>query len=227
MMHSIDVGWPPERYREAGTGFVVRELTARHLREAVYGEELHAHTWLSEVRRDLLMRRETVIDDVLRASAEWVHVGAHGGPTRAPRSLVDAFSIAEPPLGEAHPVTLPAWEPAPPEALPDFALTPWWTEMDPLAHVNHPRYLDWMDEALSVWLARRGADPVGLVPVAERIRYRTAAVAGDAVVVQGVRVGRVGDAAVFELEALREGRVLCEATLVRAHLAGPGALGLA
>lgn len=220
-MHSEECGWAPQRYREAGTGFVVREMTVRHLREAVYGEELHARTWIHHTMRDTIMRRETVVEGVLLASAQWVHIGPTGGPARAPRELVDAFGTRSgwtggDPVG-AH---LPHVEELHAYALPDLVVTPWWTEMDPLAHVNHPRYLDWMEEALCQWLAGRGVDPIGLVPVAERLRYRTAAVAGDRVVVRGARIGRAGDAAVFAMEAVRDGKVLCEGTLVRAHLGG-------
>lgn len=224
VLDSAERGWPPVRYREAGTGFVVRDMAVVHRREAVYGEALRARTWIAETRRDMLMRRETELEGVLRASAEWVHIGPEGGPARAPRTLVEAFGIV--PDGGPGAV-LPEFDEEARDALPPFAIVPWWTEMDPLAHVNHPRYLDWAEEALAVWLAGRGVDPIRVVPVAERIRFRAAAVAGDRVELTGERVGRVGDAAVFRLRARRGEGVLCEATLVRAHLDGPGALGLA
>lgn len=217
-------GWPPARYRDAGTGFVVRDMTVLHHREAAYGEDLVARTWVAETRRDILMRRDTVLQGVLQASAEWVHVGAGGGPARAPAALIQAFTVT-PDAGP--PATLPEPEPVEASPLPPFHVVPWWTEMDPLAHVNHPRYLDWAEEAVAVWLAARGVDPIGVVPVGERIRFRASAVAGDPVVLSGGLCGRIGDAAVFRLRARRGESTLCDAVLVRRHLAGPAALGLA
>jgi acyl-CoA thioesterase FadM len=225
ILHSVERGWPPERYRDAGSGFVVRDMTVVHHREAAYGEALEAWSRVVETRRELLMRREAAIDGVLLATAEWVHIGPDGAPSRAPRALVDAFPV-EP--GGA-PVTIPAFVPTEPVALPDLDVRPWWTEMDPMGHVNHPRYVDWADEAVSVWLADRGVDPLGLVPVAERVRFRAAARAGDTVAVRGCLVGRVDDtpheggAVVFQLRMRRDTETVCDVTLVRAHLAGAAA----
>ena len=171
ILHSCEVGWPPTRYREVGSGFVVREITGVHLREAAYGEDLVGWSRVVDSRRDLLMRRSTGIEGVLLGSAEWVHLGADGAPGRAPRALVDAFPVSPP----EPPVELPEWEEHAPDPILPFELIPWWTEMDPMGHVNHPRYVDWADEALSAWLASRGDDPLGLIPRAERVRFRAAA----------------------------------------------------
>jgi acyl-CoA thioesterase FadM len=226
-------GWPPSRYRASGTGFVVRAITGVHHREARYDEEIHAETWITDIRRGVLMRRETRFAGVLDASVEWVHVGADGGLSRAPAELLAAF---QPRLDGGPGARLPEWTPEPPLALPSFPLRPWWTEMDPLGHTNHPRYVDWAEEALSCWLAGRGADPLGLVPVADHIRYLSAARAGDAIRVEATRVGSVGDAAVFTMHVVRDGggplpgaprehsHAVCEVTLVRRHLDGPGVL---
>lgn len=218
MLHSASLGWPPARYRELGTGFVVRQMTAVHQREAVYDEALLARTWVSESRRDMLMRRETEITGVLRTTAEWVHVGATSGPTRASPLFLSCFPVT---ADAAPAVALPGWAPIDPVALPPLVVRPWWTEMDPMGHVNHPRYLDWAEEAVSAWLARAGIDPIGLVPIAEHVRYRSAATAGDTVEVRGHHVGNTADAAVFRLFMTRGGARLCDATLVRAHTAGP------
>jgi acyl-CoA thioesterase FadM len=217
IQHSTEVGWPPSRYRDVGSGFVVREMTGLHEREAEYGEDLVAYTRVVESRRELLMRRESGILGVLRGSVEWVHVGGEGGPTRAPRALVEAFPVEAPTLA----VALPEWAAVEQVALPDLEIRPWWTEMDPMGHVNHPRYVDWADEAVSVWLAARGFDPLGLVPVAERVRFRAAAVAGHAVIVRGALVGKVGGAAVIHLRMRRGEELVCDVMLVRAHLDGP------
>lgn len=220
---AADRGWPPERFRAEGNGFVVRELRGVHLREAAYGEALTVRTHVADHRRDVLMRRETRIDGVLDATAEWVHIGPDGGPLRASPALIGAF----PPDPDA-----PALSPFPELAgpgtpLPEFTFAPWWTEMDPLGHTNHPRYVDWADEALSRALHAAGVDPVGLVPIAERVRFRLGARADDTVTVSGRRLGpvevltRAGPRAgvMFQFRARRASSdVVADMTTVRAHL---------
>jgi acyl-CoA thioesterase FadM len=194
-------------------------MTGVHRREAAWGEVLRARTWVAESRRDILMRRESEIAGVLRTTAEWVHVDGTGGPARAPRELADAFPVTpeDGPRVEVPP--RPAGERF---TLPTFSVTPFWTEMDPMGHVNHPRYLDWVDEAISVWLAARGADPIGLVPRVDQIRFRHPATAGDALAVEVSRVGPPADAAVFEFRIRRDDTTLVEGVVHRAHLDGPG-----
>jgi acyl-CoA thioesterase FadM len=107
--------------------------------------------------------------------------------------------------------------------------------MDPLGHTNHPRYVDWADEALSRSLFAAGIDPTGLVPIAERVRFRAGARAIDTITVSGNRLGEVvvqtaagarlgvafqlrarrGDAAGAALVA---GDVVADMYIVRAHL---------
>lgn len=229
---STERGWPPSRYRAAGTGFVVRAITGIHHREAGYDEAIEAETWVGDLRRGVLLRRETRLSGVLTASVEWVHIGPDGGIARAPAELLAAFT-ARPDGGPG--AVLPAFDPIEPVALPEFRLTPWWTEMDPLGHTNHPRYVDWAEEAVCRWLAGRNVDPIGLVPVAEHVRYLSAARAGDRIHLAGARVGSVGDAAAFTFRITRDvegplpaaprehAHAVCEVTLVRRHLAGPGA----
>lgn len=225
---SAEAGWPPSRYRALGTGFVVRELVGVHHREATYDESLRAETWIREARRSLLLHRVVRIADVLDTAVQWVHIGANGGISQASPELMASFPVHP----EIDAPDLPFIEAQDPVGLPPFMLTPWWTEMDPLGHTNHPRYVDWADEALSVWLARRNIDPVGIVPVAERLRFTSAARAGDLVTVQLTHVGWSGEAAAFKVRihraspdphrhAPREHEAsLCEGTIVRAHLAG-------
>ena len=223
-----DRGWPPERFRATGTGFVVREMRAVHHREAVYGEELHVSTLIADHRREILLRRDTQIQGVMSATADWVHIGPDGGPVRASPALIAAFPAnppAPPPPGFAE-VENPEARP-----LPDFTFSPWWTEMDPLAHTNHPRYVDWADEAFARALHARGVDPIGVVPLADRVRFRLGARATDAVTVSGRALGlaRVGDrvGVACSFRARRVGpagpEVIADLYIVRGHVE-PGAL---
>lgn len=51
-------GWPPRRFAEVGTAFVVRSMTVVHHRETWYGEPLRARTWVWRFRRDMMSSRE-------------------------------------------------------------------------------------------------------------------------------------------------------------------------
>ena len=238
-----DKGWPPERFRAAGTGFVVREMRAIHNREASYGEALTLRTQVADHRRDVMMRRETQVDGVMDATADWVHIGREGSPQRATPELIAAFPasaeapvlppLPEPPAGAAAGSAAGTGSGT---ALPAFVFSPWWTEMDPLGHTNHPRYVDWADEALSRALHATGIDPTGLVPIAERVRFRAGARAVDTITVSGHRLGAVvvqtaagprpGVAFQFRARrgaasagsALGTGDVVADMYIVRAHL---------
>ncbi len=186
VQHAADGGWPPERFRTTATGFVVREMSAVHHREAAYGEAMTVTTQVADHRRDVLMRRETRITGVMSATADWVHIGPTGAPLRAGPDLISAF-----PVDPTAPPAPAIPEPGPPgRPLPDLVFSPWWTEMDPQSHTNHPRYVDWADEALSRAVHALGLDPVGLLPLAERVRFRAGARAVDTVTVSGSWAGR-------------------------------------
>lgn len=209
-MASEAVGWPASRYVEEGTAFVVREMTALHFREARYGESLPTRTCIAESRRGILLRRETWVGEVLRASVQWAHVDKDGAPTRAGAALIDAFTVEPTPDLE-----LPSFDPCEPEPLPRFHLQPWFTEMDPLGHTNHPRYVDWADEALCRAVAARGADPLEIVPLAETFRFRGSARAGDEVNVNLVLVGGFGDVDVYDVHITAQGILVCEGRIWR------------
>lgn len=186
---SILAGWGPPRYREIGSAFVVRTMTVRHHREPAYGEHLGGRTWISRFRRDMLSTREVRLQTdggqpVASATQEWVHVDGQMKPARAPAELIDAF----PPHQEDGPVALPGWR-EDPGAEHRFSFRVWHMWMDPLAHVNHPAYVDFCDEGLSLVMKDAGLDPVALQPLAEKMTFRYGAVADERVTVETQRVG--------------------------------------
>ena len=179
LLGSSAVGWPPTRYREEGIAFIVRTMTAVHLREIRYGEPVKAQTWVSEFRRRIITPRQIVIyasgEPAVMATQEWVHVkerikqGQGIAPARASQALVDSFTaVDEGPVAE-----LPPYEPVE-GPRHSFRFEVWHTAMDPLAHANHPLYLDWCDEATSRVLHAKGLDAQRLVPVAEFIKWKQA-----------------------------------------------------
>lgn len=219
-------GWPPSRYREVGTGFVVRRMRVVHHREAVYGEHLTARTWVTTVKRGMLTTREVRLDaddgPVVSASTDWAHVSAALAPTRASDAMVAAFPVraSTPDDGvvEVPAVVDPAGGP-----VHRFSLRPWHTWMDPLGHANHPAYLDWCDEASSRVMAAAGLDPAALAPVAESVTFRAGARAGDYITVESRMKGRTGggDVVVAHRVLLDGGSLAAEATTVRRLQGGP------
>lgn len=186
------LGWDPVRFRDHGAAFVVREMTTVHHGEARYGDVVRGRTWISDFRRGLLTRRQIRLSvggaPLASATQEWAHVSTKEGVMRASRAsaeLVADFPVEEP----DDSVQLPEFEAAPgPEHVFRFEL--WHTWMDPLAHANHPAYVDWSEEALARLLSAAGGDPVQVQPVAERARWRVGASAPDTVSVTTQALGR-------------------------------------
>lgn len=223
---STRAGWSPQRYRAANTAFLVRAMTVVHHDEATYGQQTRARTWVSRFRRGMLSTREVRLlcegEPVVSGTQEWVHVSADLKPKRAPEELTAAFPVHE----EDASVTLPSYDEDQGSTF-EFAFRPWHTWMDPLAHVNHPAYVDWCDEAVSRRMDAAGLSPVSLQPVAEKATFRSGAEAQDEVVVQTRRVGRTAEGAVaLAHRILKGGDVVCaDAITVRTLSDGdPGPL---
>ncbi|MCK6506896.1 acyl-CoA thioesterase [Myxococcota bacterium] len=188
---STAVGWSPARYLEQGTAFVVYGMTAVHHREVAYGERLRARTWVHDFKRDTLTRRQIRLSDargpVAACTQQWAHVDARLRPSRAPAALLAALPVERP---DEPSVELPAVVVPLAGGEHRFTFQPWHTWMDPLAHVNHPAYVDFCDEGTSRALAAAGVDPQGLVPVAEHVAFKVGALAGQQVEVLTRVVGR-------------------------------------
>ncbi len=219
MQATTAAGWPPERYRAAGTSFVVYGMTVRHDREVGYGEPLDARTWVYDFKRATLTKRQIRLADgqgpVAACTQEWVHTDASLRPVRASDDLLANFPPERP---DVPPVSLPDWQDRAPGPEHSFEFRPWHVWMDPLAHVNHPAYIDFCDEGICRALAQHGLDPQGLVPVAERVAYKHGAMAGQRVVVRTRLVGSTDDgAAVFRHDIEGDAR-FAKATTVRRHV---------
>ncbi len=77
--HSKHVGWPSDRYRESGTGWIVRSHKITYKIPAQLGDEIAIRTWLEELDRVSALRKYEILrksDDRLCAIAEtrWVFV---------------------------------------------------------------------------------------------------------------------------------------------------------
>jgi acyl-CoA thioester hydrolase len=99
--HSTANGWSPQRYQEAGMGWVARTHRIDYLRPAFEGESLVVETWVSGFRNVSSTRRYEILrttDGVLLAKAEtrWAFVAfPTGKPLAIPESLRQAFSVAD------------------------------------------------------------------------------------------------------------------------------------
>ena len=219
-------GWPPERYRQAETAFVVREMTVLHHRESTYGESLTARTWVSRLRRQLLSTREVRVDSaqgpIASATQEWVHVSRGLKPLRASPEMVDAFPTREE-LGGS--MAMPAWTAVADAPVHRFALRPWHTWMDPLDHVNHPMYVDLADEALARIVVQAGIAESQLKPLAETATFRVGIAADTEIEVQSQLVGVSDGAVVVSHRILGSDAVLyAQLTTVRTLAGDPARL---
>lgn len=197
---SVAAGWNAARYVREQIAFVVRSMTVVHDREVSYDESLVGRTWVGDFRRGMLSRREVRIEGgdgrVAAATQEWVHVAlteTGARPARGSDALLDAFTPAAVDEPSAQ---LPGHDGAGCEGSHVFSFDIWHTWMDPLGHVNHAVFVDWLDEALARRLGAAGLDPQGAVPVADRIRFRGAALAGDRMTVRSRLLGRCADGTV-------------------------------
>ena len=77
--HSKFVGWPSDRYRESGTGWIVRSHKITYKVPAQLGDEIVIRTWIDEFDRVSALRKYEIVrksDDRTYAMAEtrWVFV---------------------------------------------------------------------------------------------------------------------------------------------------------
>lgn len=220
---STAAGWPPSRYRDENVAFIVRSMTVRHAREAVYGERLVGTTWVSRMRREMFSTREVRIrgarGPIAAARQEWVHVAANGTslePARGSTALLEAFPPIAGPEGDAAPELPPIAERRDPRAPHVFELEAFFTWMDPLDHANHPAYVDWADEAISRALAAAGIAPLLLVPVAEEATFRSGVTAAERVRVETMLRGLTAEGdVVADHRVLASERLCATVTTVR------------
>lgn len=220
VLASTRAGYAPSDYREQRISWVMRTMTVRHRTEIQFGEDVAAETWISSFERDIFSNRQIRIGvagtDVVRADQRWVHVRLPDlRPVRASAELKAALGR----LGEPVDLELPSTDRAV-DRPRRFATTfeTWHSQMDPLAHANHPAYVDWLDEAWCRWLAKNDLDPQQSLAIAESVTYRAGVVAPEVVEVELVATGTTASGAVVMEAEVRVGdRLSATGWLVRAH----------
>jgi acyl-CoA thioester hydrolase len=100
--HSTANGWPPERYRDIRSAFVVRSHHIDYLQPAFLGEEIRVHTWVANFNKVTCLRKYKAVrvkDGVVLATGEtgWAFLGLDPyQPRRIPPELAGAFLLVPP-----------------------------------------------------------------------------------------------------------------------------------
>ncbi len=103
--HSTAQGWPGERYREFGSGWVVRSHTIQYHQPASAGDRIVVRTWVATMKKVTSIRRYRIVrldDEELLATAEtkWAFIDyATGQPARIPRRIAGSFQLVDRPAG--------------------------------------------------------------------------------------------------------------------------------
>jgi len=225
---SIRAGWPPARFRAEGVFFIVYRMVVVHAAEIPYGEVLDATTWVSRLRRRTLSTREVRLraagELVAAATQDWVHVDSQ---TFKPKQGSAETAAAFPAIEVEPSVKMPEFEEHPGRH-GMFQFQMWQTWADPLAHANHPAYIDWCDEATTRRMVEAGIEPSLLRPVAEQVTFRDSVLPGEQVTVHTERAGVLGRNAVVLKHRLETNRgPAAEATSIRSLAAEAGELLIA
>jgi acyl-CoA thioester hydrolase len=96
--HSAAQGWPMERYRQLGAGWVVREHRIEYLRPARLGQTVIVRTWVADFRKVVSRRKYRIQDSEGRVLATgetlWAFVNLETfSPCRVPRELIESFPV--------------------------------------------------------------------------------------------------------------------------------------
>ena len=173
--HSELAGFDRAWYAARGMTWLVRCLRLDVLAPATSGQALRVSTEVIGWRRVWARRRSEIRADgplLATAHTDWVLLGANGQPVRVPAEILAVFAGA-----------LPTFEPerVPPAQAPSHAdrrtLAVRRQELDPMGHVNHAVYLDWLEEAME---AAGGQADLDRLPRRYRLEYERPAEPGAA-----------------------------------------------
>lgn len=101
LAHSAAQGWPEQRYRELGCGWVVRAHAIEYLRPSSVGDRIVVETWVATMKKVTSVRRYRILrqaDGELLATAEttWAFVRyATGEPTRILPEVAQSFQVVD------------------------------------------------------------------------------------------------------------------------------------
>jgi len=98
--HSTANGWPSQRYKKLGAGWVVRSHQISYLKPAFEGDCLVIKTWVANMKPASSLRRYEILNaegEILaRAETDWAFVNyERQKPTRIPAEVADCFEIVK------------------------------------------------------------------------------------------------------------------------------------
>jgi acyl-CoA thioester hydrolase len=99
LAHSAAQGWPPERYEQLGSGWVVRSHQIKYLQSAYLADAIVVRTWVADMKKVSSTRRYKIVragEGTLLASAatEWAFVDfASGSLRRIPEEVWGSFEL--------------------------------------------------------------------------------------------------------------------------------------
>ena len=96
--HSSALGWSPEKYIEAGAGWVVRSHNIVYLKPAYEGDTIVIKTWVSDMKAVTSLRKYEIYNGdgeiLAKAETNWAFVNyATEKPTRIPAAIINNFVI--------------------------------------------------------------------------------------------------------------------------------------
>lgn len=96
--HSKALGWSGSKYREMGSGWVVRSHRITYLKPAFEGDELEIHTWVANMRPATSLRRYEIFnaggERLAVAETDWAFINYESQrPVRIPRQVRSSFPI--------------------------------------------------------------------------------------------------------------------------------------
>ena len=100
--HSNAQGWTPERYRQIGSGWVVRSHGIEYLRPAFAGDRIVVYTWVADFRKVRSRRKYKIVRLEDRATlavaqTEFAFFGfEHRVARRIPPEVAAAFVVVPP-----------------------------------------------------------------------------------------------------------------------------------
>jgi len=99
--HSAAQGWPADRYRELGAGWVVRTHQIEYLQPALAHDAITIRTWVADLKKVTSLRRYKIVRQagdkeitLAVASTDWafIHFATHQ-LKRIPPEVAEAFEI--------------------------------------------------------------------------------------------------------------------------------------
>ena len=101
MAHSTAQGWPGERYRRLGSGWVARSHKIEYHKPAFAGDSVVVRTWVATMKKATSLRRYKIFreaDQALLATAEtkWAFIDyTTGQPLRIPREVAESYYVID------------------------------------------------------------------------------------------------------------------------------------